>query len=158
MANRRTMAATGSTSSTGTGGRAAAMSTPRIRSSPRRVISRVAESSTSRVYSLNISYRRVRVACCSLNTVSGLNRCCSPSRRHWYSPPVSSRWWASPAPRPRSASPDPATPPHARACRAATSAASTSNPAPPSRDVVPVTQVPMISPPTPIASKIWAPW
>ena len=35
--------------------------------------------------------RRLRVACCSRNTVSGLNRWGSPSRRHWYSPPVSSR-------------------------------------------------------------------
>src|SRR5262249_60663251 len=58
VAKRRTMAETGSTSSTGTGGRAAGPSTPRIRSSPRRVIRRVAESSTKRVYSLKISYRR----------------------------------------------------------------------------------------------------
>ena len=60
-------------------------------SSPRSVISRRDWSSTRLVYSLKISYRRLRVACCSLKTASGLNRCGSPSRRHWYSPPVSSR-------------------------------------------------------------------
>ena len=53
-----------------------------------------------------------RVACCSRNTVSGLNRCTSPSRRHWYSPPTSSRRCA------RSA----ALAGYAVACRAATSA------------------------------------
>ena len=37
-----------------------------------------------------------RAACWSLNTVSGLNRCRSPSRRHWYSPPSSSLRWAAP--------------------------------------------------------------
>ena len=40
-------------------------------------------------YSLKIRYWPPRVACCSLNTVSGLNRWYSPSRRHWYSPPQS---------------------------------------------------------------------
>ncbi|CPB28295.1 Uncharacterised protein [Mycobacterium tuberculosis] len=42
------------------------------------------------MYSLKILYWPVRVECCSLNTVSGLNRWYSPSRRHWYSPPTSS--------------------------------------------------------------------
>ena len=102
-------------------------------------------SSTSAVYSLKISYRRLRVACCSLNTVSGLNRCGSPSRRHWYSPPISSCRWLSPAP------------PAAAAARRAASAASTSNPTPDSREAVPAKQVPMTSSPRPIASKICAP-
>jgi hypothetical protein len=94
VANRRTIDSTGSTSPIGTGGRAALVpsSTPRIRSSPRNVISAAAWSSTSRVYSAKISYRRLRVACWSLNTVSGLNRCGSPSRRQAYSPPDGSRW------------------------------------------------------------------
>jgi hypothetical protein len=30
-----------------------------------------------------------------LNTVSGLNRWYSPSRRHWYSPPTSRSRWAA---------------------------------------------------------------
>ena len=58
----------------GTGGAGARASprasTPRIRSRPRSVISRAAWSSTSLVYSAKISWRRLRVACCSLNTVS----------------------------------------------------------------------------------------
>ena len=46
-------------------------------------------SSTSFEYSLKIEYCPLRVECCSLKTVSGLNRWNSPSRRHWYSPPHS---------------------------------------------------------------------
>ena len=92
---------------------AAGSSTPRMRSRPRRVISRAAWSSTSVVYSAKISCRRLRVACCSLKTVSGLNRCGSPSRRHWYSPPTSSRRCAGLASRGG----------NARVCRAAVSAA-----------------------------------
>jgi hypothetical protein len=46
------------------------------------------------VYCLKTSYCCVRVECCSWNTVCGLNRCTSPSRRHWYSPPISSLRWA----------------------------------------------------------------
>ena len=145
--NRRTMAETGSTSSTGIGGRAPGASTPLIRISPRSVMSFAAWSSTRDVYSLKISYRRLRVACCSLNTVCGLNRCGSPSRRHWYSPPVSSRRCAG------------CTPPggKARASRRLVSAASTSKPTPPSREVVPSKHVPMTSSPRPTASKICAP-
>src|SRR5271155_5290600 len=79
VANLRTMLAAGSTSFSGTGrGSPVSASTPRIRSRPRSVISRRDWSSTSEVYSLKISYRRLRVACCSLKTVSGLNRCGSP--------------------------------------------------------------------------------
>ena len=77
VAKRRTMLATDSVSSTRTGGvscPSVASSTPRMRSSPRSVISRRDWSSTRLVYSLKISYRRLRVACCSLKTASGLNR------------------------------------------------------------------------------------
>ena len=84
---RLTIADTGSTSSSGTGLRVPVRSWKR----PRSVFSSAACSSTSLVYSRKMSYRRVRVECCSLNTVSGLNRCGEPSRRHWYSPPVQSR-------------------------------------------------------------------
>ena len=73
--------------------RAVRLVDPLNRSRPRSVTSLADWSSTSAVYSLKISYRRVRVACCSLKTVSGLNRCGSPSRRHWYSPPTSRRRW-----------------------------------------------------------------
>src|ERR1035437_1237958 len=82
VANLRTMLEIGSTSSTRTGCGACSRlpasvssSTPRMRSSPRSVISRRDWSSTSAVYSLKISYRPLRVACCSLKTASGLNRC-----------------------------------------------------------------------------------
>ncbi|CPA52281.1 Uncharacterised protein [Mycobacterium tuberculosis] len=81
-----TISLAGSTSSSGTGGR-----TPvRNLSRPRSDAIRSLWSSTRRVYSLKILYWPVRVECCSLNTVSGLNRWYSPSRRHWYSPPTSS--------------------------------------------------------------------
>ena len=43
------------------------------------------------VYCWKTSNCRVRVECCSRNTVSGSNRWSSPSRRHWYSPPTASR-------------------------------------------------------------------
>ena len=147
MAKRRTIDATGSTSSMGTFAADSASSIPLMRSRPRSVFSFADWSSTREVYSLKISYRRVRVACCSLNTVSGLNRCGSPSRRHWYSPPISRRRWLSPA-----AEPGPAT-----AARRAASSASTENPTPPRREAVPEKQVPMTSSPSPIASKICAP-
>ena len=35
--------------------------------------------------------RPVRVECCSRKTVSGVNRCSSPPRRNWYSPPTDRR-------------------------------------------------------------------
>ena len=149
VANRRTMLATGSTSSTRTGPGACssvASSTPRMRSSPRSVISRRDWSSTRLVYSLKISYRRLRVACCSLKTASGLNRCGSPSRRHWYSPPVSSRRKSIPAPAPV-----------AWPVRWLISSASWSKPTPDSREVVPVKQASITSGPRPMASKICAP-
>ncbi len=57
---------------------------------PRSVASSWLWSSTAFEYSLKTLYCPLRVACCSLNTVCGLNRWYSPSRRHWYSPPVSS--------------------------------------------------------------------
>src|SRR5215470_19833347 len=85
--NRRTIASTGSTSSSGTGGR-----TPvRSSNSPRRVAASRDSWSTSVVYRLKTSYCPDRVECCRRKTVSGLNRCGGPSRRHWYSPPTSSR-------------------------------------------------------------------
>ena len=70
-------------SATGPGGGPASPSTPRMRSRPRSVISRADCRSTRSVYSANTSRRPVLVACCSRNTASGLNRCGSPSRRHW---------------------------------------------------------------------------
>ena len=149
VANRRTMLAADSTSSTRTGGVScspAASSTPRMRSSPRSVISRRDWSSTRLVYSLKISYRRLRVACCSLKTASGLNRCGSPSRRHWYSPPVSSRRKSIPAPAPV-----------AWPVRRLISSASWSKPTPDSREVVPAKQASITSGPRPMASKICAP-
>ena len=59
--------------------------------SPRSVPALADSSSTRDVYSLKTSYFCVRVECCRRKTVSGLNRCGEPSRRHWYSPPVHSR-------------------------------------------------------------------
>ena len=143
MANRLTISSTGSTSSMSTGGRVP----PLNRKSPRRVMSLCACSSTARVYSLKISYRPCRVECWSLNTVVGLNRCSSPSRRHWYSPPISSARCAA-----RISSDG-----NARRWRVSTSSASTSKPTPPSREVVPVKQVSITSAPRPTASKICAP-
>ena len=87
VAKRCTIDSTGSTSSSGTGGRTAS-SPVRSRSRPRKVASRSDWSSTSSLYSLKTSKRLARVACCSLNTVFGLNRWYSPSRRHLYSPPT----------------------------------------------------------------------
>ena len=68
--NRLTISPAGSTSSIGTGGRTPSLNFSR----PRSAASRSLWSSTSLVYSLKISYCPVRVECCSLNTVSGLNR------------------------------------------------------------------------------------
>ncbi len=82
---RLTISETGSTSSIGTGVRSAANA-----NSPRSVPAWVESSSTAEVYCLKTSYFWLRVECCSRKTVSGLNRCTSPSRRHWYSPPMSS--------------------------------------------------------------------
>jgi len=82
--NRRTISLIGSTSSSGIGSRTPAAK----RNSPRRVISRSAWSSTRAVYCLKMSIRPLRAECCSRKTVSGSNRCGSPSRRHWYSPPM----------------------------------------------------------------------
>ncbi|SKV41848.1 Uncharacterised protein [Mycobacteroides abscessus subsp. abscessus] len=83
---RFTISLAGSTSSSGTGGRTPVLNFSRPRSEAIRSL----WSSTSWVYSLNTEYWPVRVECCSLKTVSGLNRWYSPSRRHWYSPPTSS--------------------------------------------------------------------
>ena len=83
---RLTISLTGSTSSTGTGGRTPSFSW----NSPRRVPARSDSASTVEVYCWKTSYFWARVECCSWKTVCGLNRCTSPSRRHWYSPPVSS--------------------------------------------------------------------
>ena len=123
MLNRLTISSTGSTSSIGTGSRSGVN-----RSRPRSVMSRRDCSSTRRVYWRKMSIRPVRVACCSRKTVSGSKRCSSPSRRHWYSPPLVSRWWAAWLPDAG----------YASACRAATSAAMTSRPMPARRLVVPV--------------------
>src|SRR5674536_128668 len=79
--NRLTISDAGSTSSIGTGGRWPV----RNWNNPRSVPSRRDCSSTARVYSLKIVYCLDQVECCSLKTVSGLTRCSSPSRRHWYS-------------------------------------------------------------------------
>ncbi len=117
-----------------------------MRSSPRSVISRRDWSSTSVVYSLKISYRRLRVACCSLKTASGLNRCGSSPRRHWYSPPPSSRRKPIPAPAWM-----------ARPVRSLISSASWSKLTPDSREVVPAKQVSTTSGPRPMTSKICAP-
>ena len=113
----------GSTSSIGNDGRSELNS-----NSPRSVISLRDWSSTDAVYCLKMSYRFARVECCSLYTVSGLNRCGSPSRRHWYSPPSSSRRCARSSGRVG----------FAMRWRAATSAAISDSPMPPSCDTVPV--------------------
>ncbi len=88
------MSLMGSTSSSGTGGRVPVRSW----NMPRSVIRSFDCASTMDVYSRKMSYRRVRVACCSRKIVSGLNRCGDPSRRHWYSPPVCRRSCESTAP------------------------------------------------------------
>jgi len=47
---------------------------------------------------LGITPLPARTAFCSVWMVCGLNRCISPSLRHWYSPPTSSVWpltWCS---------------------------------------------------------------
>ena len=69
VAKRFTIASTGSTSSSGTFCPAGFR-----RNSPRSVARCSFCTSTARVYSLKIVYCPLRVACCSLNTVSGLNR------------------------------------------------------------------------------------
>ena len=89
---RFTISETGSTSSMSMGARPEP-SASLNRNSPRSVSSRSDCSLTRDVYCLNTSYLPSRVACWSRNTVSGSNRWSSPSRRHWYSPPISrSRW------------------------------------------------------------------
>src|SRR5262249_2424590 len=70
VANRRTIASTGSTSSTGTAG----LTPVRSSNSPRRVAASRDSRSTSAVYRLKTWYCPDRVECCSRNTVSGLNR------------------------------------------------------------------------------------
>jgi hypothetical protein len=85
--NRLTISLAGSTSSIGIAGRSPNLNSNR----PRSDAACVARLSTFDVYFLNTSNCRDRVACWSRKTVSGLNRCSSPSRRHWYSPPTSSR-------------------------------------------------------------------
>jgi len=140
---RARMASIGSTSSMGTGGRAPCRRCMR----PRSVASSADWSLTAVVYSLNTSYRLERVACCSLNTVLGLNRWISPSRRHWYSPPTSRSRWASSEGRSR----------WDIRWRDATSSASTSRPTPPMRETVPVKYSSMTSGARPTASKTWAP-
>jgi hypothetical protein len=79
VAKRLTICSTGSTSAIGTG-----VVAGRSSSSPRRVANRRVWSSTALVYSLKIAYCPVRVACWSLKTVSGVNRCVSAPRRHRY--------------------------------------------------------------------------
>ncbi len=69
VAKRFTIDSTGSTWSIGIGSGAF-----RISSRPRSVPSLRLWSSTSRVYSWKTAYCPLRVACCSLNTVSGLKR------------------------------------------------------------------------------------
>src|SRR5580692_5094232 len=140
---RLTMSATDSTSSIGMGPPAAG----RRRMSPRSVPSFDDWSSTAAVYSLKMEYCLERVACWSLNTVRGLKRWNSPSRRHWYSPPTSSSRWARSVVRVS----------WADRCRVATSAASTERPTPPMRDDVPVKYSSMSGPSSPMASKTCAP-
>ncbi|MDF2978815.1 MAG: hypothetical protein K0S40_3543 [Actinomycetospora sp.] len=77
MAKRFTISVAGSTSSSGTAVRSSVLSRNMPRSAPPEAMSRL----TSAVYRLNTSHCLVRVECCSRNTVSGLNRCSSPSRR-----------------------------------------------------------------------------
>ena len=137
------MEETGSTSSRGIGPPAGGFS----RSSPRSVPSFSAWSSTAALYSLKILYCLERVACCSLNTVLGLKRWNSPSRRHWYSPPTSSSRCARSVGRASCAA----------RWRVATSAARTESPTPPIREAVPVKYSSMSAPSRPIASKTWAP-
>ncbi len=124
MLKRVTIDSIDSTSSSGTGSRCSDAN----RNMPRSVIRSVAWSSTRCVYSLNTSYRRARVECCSRNTVSGLKRCFGPPRRHWYSPPVARPTWLSAA----------SSSGNAASCRAADSAAISGMPMPPSFVVVPV--------------------
>ena len=81
------LGSTGSTSSSGIGSRASRSKS----NSPRRVPPSRESRSTSSEYFWKISARPVLVACCSRKMVSGENRCSSPSRRYWYSPPTSSR-------------------------------------------------------------------
>ncbi len=94
MEKRLTISLTGSTSSTLIGSRTPSLNANR----PRSVMRRSAWSLTRDVYCLKTSYRPSRVACWSRKTVSGSNRCGSPSRRHWYSPPTLRRRWAGEMP------------------------------------------------------------
>ncbi len=121
--NRLTISETGSTSSMEIGVRP----WPSNLNRPRSVIRRSDCSFTREVYCLKMSYRRLRVECCRRKTVSGSNRCGSPSRRHWYSPPMSSARCAAEMPEAG----------YALAWRAATSRAISSRPMPPSLVVVP---------------------
>ncbi|CAM5724799.1 hypothetical protein SVIOM342S_03056 [Streptomyces violaceorubidus] len=79
--------------------------------------------------------------------VSGSNRCGSPSRRHWYSPPMSSARWAGAMPLAG----------YALAWRAATSLATTSMPTPPILVAVPLKYLVTKASSRPTASKTWAP-
>ena len=137
---RLKIASAGSTSSIGIGA-AAGFSSSR----PRSVARCRLWSLTSPAYSRYTATWLLRLACCSLKTVSGLNRWYSPSRRHWYSPPESS----SSSSRPRSM--------NARAWRRTTSSATVSMPIPPMRDAVQVKQRSTNALSSPTASKIWAP-
>ena len=80
VAKRRTMAAAGSTSSSGTGASpiSAAM---RMRNSPRMVDCATAASFTMAAYSLYLSQDSVLTACCSVVTASGDQMCASPRIR-----------------------------------------------------------------------------
>ena len=124
VAKRLMIASTGSTSSMGTGDRVVGVVLNVKR--PLNVARWAFWVLTRVVYSLKIAYCFARVACCSLNTVSGLKRWYSPSRRHWYSPPQSS----SGSPMGRSGK--------ARWWRRRVSRATTSRPIPPMREAVQV--------------------
>ena len=75
---RFTISEIGSTSSIDIAGRIPSLNWNR----PRKVIKRLLCSSTRFVYRLNTSNRLLRVECCRVKTVSGSNKCGSPSRRH----------------------------------------------------------------------------
>ncbi|CAM5477823.1 hypothetical protein SCALM49S_08778 [Streptomyces californicus] len=140
--NRLTISETGSTSSSGIGCRSDLKP-----NRPRSVISRSDCSLTRSVYFLKISYLPERVECWRRKTVSGSNRCGSPSRRHWYSPPISSARCAGAMPLAG----------YASACRAATSWAMTSMPTPPILVAVPLKYLATKCSSRPTASKTWAP-
>ena len=77
-----------------------------------------------------------------MKTVSGLNRCGSPSRRHWYSPPIGRRLVPGISPPTG----------YAIRWRAIVSSAITSKLIPPRRDVVPTKYSSTTSCDKPIAS------